>query len=527
MLKSRSVINVLLTLVLFVDASGPAIPLGKKRDAGPSPQMPGSEMQVTLSSAQRTTSWDNRDPARQEFDLPLLYLHRERKAAAETDRTLVLDLSGVEGGDEIEVEVVSRHADPSTGARFSASRIFVLSDRLCTLDEPCTVRWTFDAEMMLSDLYNLRVRDRMGNLLWKNRYLDRPDFVALDTWELGIDAHTVRVYYAVLFPFAMGKYDLDNRLPPGAVTDFVERQFMPMVVNTWHTQFHSWGFGPIHPDWDGDKVVQVYVTAAPFALFGGTGTYTRSVYSDGRPYPERRLWWYAGNNSFQAYDTLENGYKAVFAHEFFHMVQWNAQLSTGCSTHRAWRNVFIEAQGKFVPSVQYPEIEMHRDHVDSLESEYLSAANRFLKLGLNTSYRAFEAARTAKYDMALYWRFLYEQFGDMGIVRASLEEMACRDHPDIEASLDKVMDAALARSNGPFQTFEESLTAFAQANYALRLANGRCTAGDIGACGGHYYDPHHMYAAPPLEAALDYEGTLLTFSGSIPASFGIDLVGDV
>ena len=115
------------------------------------------------------------------------------------------------------------------------------------------------------------------------------------------------------------------------------------------------------------------------------------------------------------------------------------------------------------------------------------------------------------YDAALYWRFLYEQSGDMGIVRAALEEMACRYHPDIELALGKVMDAALARFDGPIQTFKDSLVAFARANYALRLENGRCATSDIAECGGNHYDPHNMHTDPPLEAELDYSGSTLTY----------------
>ena len=37
-----------------------------------------------------------------------------------------------------------------------------------------------------------------------------------------------------------------------------------------------------------------------------------------------------------------------------------------------------------------------------------------------------ETDLTDKYDAALYWRFLYEQYGDMAIIRAALEEIAIR-----------------------------------------------------------------------------------------------------
>ena len=213
----------------------------------------------------------------------------------------------------------------------------------------------------------------------------------------------------------------------------------------------------------------------------------------------------------------------MFSHEFFHMVQWNVLLSAGCSAY-IWKNVFVEAQGKFAPSVQYPELEMLRGHVVSQESQYVGAANRFLKHRLKASFADLEADPIHRYDAALYWRFLYEQHGDMRIIRAALEEMACSAHPDIEASLGGVMDAALARFDGPFASFEESLAAFARANYALRLANGRCTTRTPEGCEGRHDDPHYLYVAPPLETTLDYGGDRTAHEGSIPAVYGTDLI---
>ena len=64
-------------------------------------------VQVTLSAARWTTSWDERDPNRSEFDLPLLYLHRQREGTDEADRTLTIHIAGLAGGGEIEAEIIS------------------------------------------------------------------------------------------------------------------------------------------------------------------------------------------------------------------------------------------------------------------------------------------------------------------------------------------------------------------------------------------------------------------------------------
>jgi hypothetical protein len=482
-----------------------------------------TEVQVRLSAAHRTISYDVRDSGCPKFDLPLLYLHRERTGATEGDRTLTISLSGLSGGTAVEVEVISRHDDITTGNRREESRRFTLPGHPCTSDNPCMVQWTFDPATTLSDLYDLRVKDGDGRPLWQNPHPDRPDFVLLDTWDVRIDGYTARVTYATLFPFARGQNDLGNRLSPGAVTDFIERRFAALIVDTWNTQFHTWGFGPIHPDWDRDRVVEVIVTAPPFALFDGTGTYAALVGADGLPDPERRIWWFSSNNAFQGYDSLENGCKVTFSHEFFHLVQWNVLVSTG-RPQSFWLYTFIEGQGKFAPSVQYPELEIHKDHLVVGDGSYASAANRFLTMRLNASYRQLEADRASKYDFALYWRFLYEQFGGMGVIRAALEEMAYHFDSDIVSSVESAMDAALARLDGPFHTFEESLIGFARANYGLRLGNGRCTMESGAECGGLYQDPDGRYADPPLEAKLNYIGSPISYDGAIPASYGMDFI---
>lgn len=482
------------------------------------------ELQVTLSAAQATTSWDSRDPARPAFDLPLLYLHRQREAAAQADRTLDLSLTGFAAGTRIVAEVVSRHVDRSTGERHTATTDILLPDRPCTPEDPCAVHWTFDAATMLSDFYSLRVKDGAGQLLWSNPSPERPDLVVLDTWDVAIGEYTIRTYYATLFRFARGHTDLDNRLAPSSVPDFIEYVFVPMIVDTWHTQFEVWGFGdPIHPQWDRDNVVEIIVNDPPFALFGISGTCTAYARRNGTLYPERRIWWLSSHDSFYSYDLLPNAYKAVFAHEFFHIVQWNALLPTGRPTNYA-TNLFLEAQGRFAPSVQYPDMEIGQRHVVRGDSAFGRAANLYPLHRTNSSYSDMEMEGTYKYDLALYWRFLYEQFGDVNVIRVALEEMALNLEPDVVASMPRIMDRVFARFDGPLHAFEDSLIAFSRAVYALRLDNGRCTARDLAECGGYLFDPRGMYVPPPIEAELAFDGTPLAYAGAIPVSYGMDFV---
>ena len=137
---------------------------------------------------------------------------------------------------------------------------------------------------------------------------DIPD-TGLVNGDIGLDQNGNRIYIQYI-NLVWGVFDVNGGLIAGP--------FATLVAESWRTQFGEWGFGPVHPDWDADKVVEVIFTPPTFALYGGTGTYTASTYSDGSPVPERRIWLQTTHNTFQAYDTLENGLKVVYAHEFFH-----------------------------------------------------------------------------------------------------------------------------------------------------------------------------------------------------------------
>jgi hypothetical protein len=481
-------------------------------------------VQLWLSAARTTTSWNAADSAPTKFELPLLTLRHERAPTAAPERTLDITITGLPSATQVQIEVISRHLDVSTSNRHRGMRSFLLPERPCTLRHPCSVQWTFDPKTTPSDFYALWVSDQAGAILWKSATPERPDFVALDTWDVTLDAYIIRVLYAQLFSFARGIEEVGNRLSPAKAVDFIERQFVPIIQETWQTQFHEWGFGdPIHPDWDRDKVVEIIVTPSTLALMGGTGTYTVFQEADNHPYLERRLWWRSRDETLRQYDSLENACRVLFAHEFFHLGQWNVLLSTGQPTGHGL-NLFIEAQGKFAPSVQYPELELSKQHVITGDSAYIHAANRFLTHRLNSSYQDLEAEQLHKYDAALYWRFLYERFDGIGISRAALEEMAIRYDRDSVASFARSMDAAFARRDGPYRTFAESLVAFARANYALRLENGRCTTSNYAECGGCYYDPDQMYVDPPLAAVLDHDGSHVAHTGAIPSSYGMDFI---
>ncbi len=333
----------------------------------------------------------------------------------------------------------------------------------------------------------------------------------------------MQIRYAVLLPFARGEGHLADRLAPQAVHAWIGEQFVPIVLAAWRTQFGPWGFGPIHPRWDADRVVEVTFTCPPYALFDGMGTYTISSYADGSPYPERRVWLLSHDEVLERYRSLEDGFKIVVAHEFYHLAQWNVRLSAGQAASQ-WTNVIVEAQAIAASTIQYPELELSRAHLSSTKSQYSASAERFLEKRLEASYAQLEAEQVNRYDAAIYWRFLYERYGDMRVYRSALEELARRPAAESAASLSAIMDAALSRVKGPFESYEASLLAFARANAALLVEEGRCMAQDRSKCGEWYHDPQRMYTTPSWEEILYYRGSELEHAGTIPASYGTDLI---
>jgi hypothetical protein len=126
----------------------------------------------------------------------------------------------------------------------------------------------------------------------------------------------------------------------------------------------------------------------------------------------------------------------------------------------------------------------------------------------------------------------------MRIVKRTLAELYSKKTVDIDSSTDlvktipEIMNRALASpeaSTCSFQTYEDSLTQFARALYALRLDGGRCSEpGTPAGCG--FYDPQNLYLDPSV-SKITYRGTPVTFTAAhqlhpagIGSSYGMDFV---
>jgi hypothetical protein len=242
------------------------------------------------------------------------------------------------------------------------------------------------------------------------------------------------------------------------------------------------------------------------------------------------------NGARREYETLTDGLMSTFYHELFHNHQRSLNQRLGGNgdvngAGSAW-DFFAEGTAVLASAVGQPEVELSRSWGSRA---YLFQATGFLGReglvggDLNDSYGALNP-----YRAALYWRFLYEQCGGviegaenpatgMAIIQRVLETLYSGEGVDILSSTDlvealpQVMDRALEGSACPFQSYADSLVAFAGSVYGLRL-------------GGGFHDPNGLYPVPPFDT-LGYAGSKVVYgadeqgdAASIPSSFGIDLV---
>jgi hypothetical protein len=350
------------------------------------------------------------------------------------------------------------------------------------------------------------------------------------------------VYYCDMFPFQRNMFDPRSWLPRKDVADYVQTELIPAMLEAYRMQTDEWGF-PWHQAWTsyriGDDLERLSVALT-----------TQSTWFHGMA-PRQALSSISINvkgGDHSAYDTLTDGVMSAFHHELFHNLQRNTNLSNGgdgnVGGHWGTWDFFSEGTAVLASSVGQPAVQFSPAPE---ERAYIYRANRFvggsqvLDEDLNTSY-----AEMSPYHAAIYWRFLYEHCGGMAdgieepargmeVIRRALNALYAKDTMEISASTDLVremptiMDRALGGSGCPFQSYEESLIAFARAIYALRLKGGRCTGPGVPeGCG--FYDPESLYSDPPL-STITYTGTTALFTAAeqplpagIPSSYGMDFV---
>jgi hypothetical protein len=340
------------------------------------------------------------------------------------------------------------------------------------------------------------------------------------------------VYYADMFPFRRDPRDPTTWLRREDVPDYVHSQFVPRMVEAFRVQTDEWGF-PWYDAWTSYRSGPDAERLSVALTDGRTWFHGRAPV---RGHSGISINVTGGDNG--AYETLTDGVMSSFHHELFHNLQRNISRNEGntetvAGVDNLW-GFFSEGTAVLASSVGQPNPQFA-----STSRAYIARANNYIGAygptsDLNTSYQDL-----FPYNAAIYWRFLYEQCGratdgsldpaaGMDIVRRTLTILYSGEIADVATSVDlvgalpRIMDRALADSTCPFDTHAESLAAFARDLYALRLEGGRCVAPGIPAgCG--FYDPHHLYDAPPIDT-VSYSGTQKVYDGEIPSSFGIDFV---
>jgi hypothetical protein len=355
---------------------------------------------------------------------------------------------------------------------------------------------------------------------------------------LGAAPDELIVRYCDMFPFRV-KDGENPWLPREAVDDFVGMELLPEMVEAYRVQTDEWGF-PWYAEWtsfrggeNGERLSVALATEgvwyhghAPYPALGHAGISLRVD---------------AKHNT--AYDGLTDALMSGFHHELFHNLQRNLQQHYGGDgdidgLENAWQ-FFSEGTAVLASSAGQPDVQFAQT---SYARHYVDNADWFLGHGLPPNDLNRSYGEMNPYHAALYWRFLYEQCGGlddpsvgMSIIQralAALYEGQVADigqSTDLVGALPRILDRALAGSACPFETHQESLTAFSGAIYALRLEGSRCDRLDarVG-CG--FYDPQRLYHKPPA-ATITYAGEQVVYDAArqafptgIQSSFGMDLV---
>jgi hypothetical protein len=505
-------------------------------------------------------------------DVPHLVLHRNGALADPSERTLIVEVTGIEAppaGATVTLSIETQHEDPdldgeparrlpvwrasqwianttgTTQTGVTAVFLHEFGETVGSGSEAITTPTDyFRVEILVTGAQHpvtdaLYVFNQEYAFLMENQWL--VPLPEVQEAAPGAAPDELVVYYCDMFPFRRDVRDASTWLPREDVSSYVHSELVPAMVEAYRVQTDEWGF-PWYPEWTpyraGNDEGRLSV-----ALAGGETWFHGQTLGQGNSGIFLNL-----NRGMVEYETLTDGLMSTFHHELFHNHQRNIQQHLGGSgqvggAESAW-SFFTEGMAVLASAVGQPEVQLSQTWG---ARAYLSNARAFMgRQGisggdLNKSYE-----RMNVYHAAAYWRFLYEQCGGvtggiedpaagMQVIRQALMALYAGEVVDIDASTDLVgsmpgiMDRALEGSSCPFTFYQESLQAFARAIYVLRLEGGRCTEpGFPAGCG--FYDPKNLYHNPSV-STINYRGDEVTYSAAdqphpsgIPSSFGTDLV---
>ena len=501
----------------------------------------------------------------QTLELPHLVLYRNGVLSDSVERTLILEVAGIEvppSGVTVTLTVETEHGDPDPGKRagqripvWQATRriagitqgtqtnvtvpfVHEFSDIAASeLGTVATPTDYFGVEVRVTDAAHPTADPLYGfseghAFLLESQWVARLPEVSEDT--AGAAPDELIVYYCDMFPFRKGPHEPTTWLPRDRVTNYVGAELVPQMVEAFRVPTDEWGF-VWYDEWTGYRSEDTERLSV--ALTDERTWFHGSAPSGGHSGISIRV--KGGNNA--PFDTLTDGIVSTFHHELFHNLQRGISLHSGGDgrvggAENAWK-FFSEGTAVLAESAGQPRGQF----TQTLPARtYMSYANGYIwrgggrARGLNVDYGEMDP-----YQAAVYWRFLYEQCSGMAegvenpaagmqVIRGALtalysgEVVDIRSSTDLVGALAAIMDQAIAGSSCSFQTYEESLRAFSRALYGLRLQGGSCIEpGTPAGCGP--YDPYHQYREPPLSTIV-YTGTDRTYRDQIGSSFGIDMI---
>lgn len=501
-------------------------------------------------------------PEQKDDQIPHIVLNRNGVPTPGFERTITISVDNFavpESGVYVQLVIETQHGDPDlerknrTRIRVLKESTFIPYDVLVQKGPNVHFRITFDPILKLpnqtiktpTDYYRYRivVSDAQGKQI--ARHTDDYAFLLENQWRVplpdvledtpGAAPDDLLVYYYDMVPFQTDSRDPDTQIPRQEVGRYIQTELIPQMVKAFETQSNLWDL-PWYQEWSNHRLDEDPKTLS-VALGGYQTWYHGKAPSLGHAMISIRV-----DGSFGEYSSLTDGIMSVFHHELFHNQQRNISFHFGskgiiAGREEAWE-LFSEGTAVLASSIGQPGVQFA---AMAQARSYIRRANAFIGLdgamgsGLNKSYKDMP------YQTALYWRFLYENCGGitsggedpsagMKVIRRTLETLfkgelvQISDSTDVASAFPRIMDHVLQFTPScTFHSYEESLVHFARAIYLLRLTDGRCPGSlEFPNCG--LMDPHRLYHSPPAETLLVTEKTATEISGSIPSSYGIDLI---
>ncbi len=455
----------------------------------------------------------------EKFKIPHLTLFSNASLADRAQRTLNIEISGIQlpsPGATVSLLVETQHGDPDFGSH-QGERIAVWQEFTWVTGNKVTLRHTFSESVIRNGIriptpsgyfrYQIRFEAHNAQLytfekdyafLMENQWVATlPDVPETSP---GAAPDELVIYYADMTPFQKSIHDPATWVARRDVRGYVGRELLPAFVEAFRLQSAGWGF-PWHTAWtsrrSGSDAERISV-----ALTDGHTWYHGEAYSRGSSRISINV---TGSENYN-YDTLTDGLLSTFHHELFHNQQRSLNQHYGGDgwiggKNEQWQFI-AEGTAVLASAVAQPKIQFA---AEARERAYMTNANLYLGGESMRSDIGRDFNEISPYHAALYWRFLYEACGGMAagrenpaqgmqIIRRVLTRLY--QTPEGEAGWPRIMDQALSGSACPFQTYTESLDAFAQAIDSLRFDNRRCQSPGLPeGCG--FYDPHNLYNDPP------------------------------